>query len=228
MRVRGGERFEISTPLSACWRRRWCRRLQVLIFRRHRGVSSVGRAPALQAGGHRFEPGTLHVVSSFVPKAVLSLGGFPVSGGENAITANRRRDLRCRGFGHRGGRVCGNRGRGCLLADSAARHAALTELTLEDWWSRKCEGVGLNRVQGFHSIRNVGVGNAHSVSWKVLEDNIKTLFSPRSAPRETAHHRQWECPRGNQVGGGRGERLSDHISGRLVARYVCLHHTNFS
>ena len=25
-----------------------------------RGVSSAGRAPALQAGGHRFEPGTLH------------------------------------------------------------------------------------------------------------------------------------------------------------------------
>ena len=25
-----------------------------------RGVSSVGRAPALQAGGHRFDPGTLH------------------------------------------------------------------------------------------------------------------------------------------------------------------------
>ena len=24
------------------------------------GISSVGRAPALQAGGHRFEPGILH------------------------------------------------------------------------------------------------------------------------------------------------------------------------
>jgi hypothetical protein len=27
---------------------------------RFRGVSSAGRAPALQAGGHRFDPGTLH------------------------------------------------------------------------------------------------------------------------------------------------------------------------
>jgi hypothetical protein len=27
---------------------------------RERGVSSAGRAPALQAGGHRFDPGTLH------------------------------------------------------------------------------------------------------------------------------------------------------------------------
>jgi hypothetical protein len=27
---------------------------------RIRGVSSAGRAPALQAGGHRFDPGTLH------------------------------------------------------------------------------------------------------------------------------------------------------------------------
>src|SRR5919204_2442545 len=26
-----------------------------------RGVSSAGRAPALQAGGHRFDPGTLHL-----------------------------------------------------------------------------------------------------------------------------------------------------------------------
>ena len=25
-----------------------------------RGFSSAGRAPALQAGGHRFDPGTLH------------------------------------------------------------------------------------------------------------------------------------------------------------------------
>lgn len=28
--------------------------------RDHRGVSSAGRAPALQAGGHRFDPDTLH------------------------------------------------------------------------------------------------------------------------------------------------------------------------
>src|SRR6266850_5537029 len=28
-----------------------------------RGVSSAGRAPALQAGGHRFDPGTLHCFS---------------------------------------------------------------------------------------------------------------------------------------------------------------------
>ena len=29
-------------------------------LRAPRGVSSAGRAPALQAGGHRFDPGTLH------------------------------------------------------------------------------------------------------------------------------------------------------------------------
>ena len=29
-----------------------------------RGHSSAGRAPALQAGGHRFDPGWLHQVSS--------------------------------------------------------------------------------------------------------------------------------------------------------------------
>jgi hypothetical protein len=32
--------------------------------RRPRGVSSAGRAPALQAGGHRFDPGTLHQESA--------------------------------------------------------------------------------------------------------------------------------------------------------------------
>ena len=31
-----------------------------LVLTRVRGISSVGRAPALQAGGHRFEPGILH------------------------------------------------------------------------------------------------------------------------------------------------------------------------
>ena len=30
-----------------------------------RGFSSAGRAPALQAGGHRFDPGKLHQVLSF-------------------------------------------------------------------------------------------------------------------------------------------------------------------
>ena len=29
------------------------------------GCSSAGRAPALQAGGHRFDPGQLHQVLSF-------------------------------------------------------------------------------------------------------------------------------------------------------------------
>src|SRR6478672_4614213 len=38
------------TRASACTR----------VFSRSRGVSSAGRAPALQAGGHRFDPGTLH------------------------------------------------------------------------------------------------------------------------------------------------------------------------
>ena len=31
-----------------------------------RGISSVGRAPALQAGGHRFEPGILHKVIEMI------------------------------------------------------------------------------------------------------------------------------------------------------------------
>ena len=34
--------------------------LSIGIKRNMWGVSSAGRAPALQAGGHRFDPGTLH------------------------------------------------------------------------------------------------------------------------------------------------------------------------
>ena len=37
-----------------------------------RGVSSAGRAPALQAGGHRFDPGTLHHRSAYGPIAQLA------------------------------------------------------------------------------------------------------------------------------------------------------------
>ena len=37
-----------------------------------RGFSSAGRAPALQAGGHRFESGNLHQVSRNRPKAQRS------------------------------------------------------------------------------------------------------------------------------------------------------------
>ena len=36
--------------------------LRAGIRTRRRGFSSVGRAPALQAGGHRFDPGNLHQV----------------------------------------------------------------------------------------------------------------------------------------------------------------------
>src|SRR4051794_10531606 len=39
-----------ASPVSDRWRYCWP----------SRGVSSAGRAPALQAGGHRFDPGTLH------------------------------------------------------------------------------------------------------------------------------------------------------------------------
>jgi hypothetical protein len=41
-----------------------------------RGVSSAGRAPALQAGGHRFDPGTLHrLVMRNLSRAALTFDG---------------------------------------------------------------------------------------------------------------------------------------------------------
>ena len=45
------------------------------------GVSSAGRAPALQAGGHRFDPGTLHhskELTEVPPKGEASLSLFEI------------------------------------------------------------------------------------------------------------------------------------------------------
>ena len=38
------------------------------------GVSSAGRAPALQAGGHRFDPGTLHHQKKRLTEAAMVVG----------------------------------------------------------------------------------------------------------------------------------------------------------
>jgi hypothetical protein len=54
-----------------------------------RGVSSVGRAPALQAGGRRFEPGTLHSFASAIPRErnpaarILPFGGHVPEAGRS-------------------------------------------------------------------------------------------------------------------------------------------------
>jgi hypothetical protein len=42
---------------------------------RIRGVSSAGRAPALQAGGHRFDPGTLHTRKARKRGPFVCVGG---------------------------------------------------------------------------------------------------------------------------------------------------------
>ena len=51
------------------------------------GVSSAGRAPALQAGGHRFDPGTLHQKKNGVPDKADALVGR----GETKTRASIRR-----------------------------------------------------------------------------------------------------------------------------------------
>jgi hypothetical protein len=43
---------------------RWVR--NSLSWKGLRGGSSAGRAPALQAGGHRFDPGPLHLIKSVI------------------------------------------------------------------------------------------------------------------------------------------------------------------
>src|SRR6185503_20067226 len=51
---------------------------------RTRGVSSAGRAPALQAGGHRFDPGTLHLP---MPDPVLRLSPQTLSQADRRVVA---------------------------------------------------------------------------------------------------------------------------------------------
>src|SRR5579871_2561003 len=57
---------EQLAPIAPPDERRWWEKqlgiglLERLYTGTVRGVSSAGRAPALQAGGHRFDPGTLH------------------------------------------------------------------------------------------------------------------------------------------------------------------------
>ena len=45
-----------------------------------RGCSSAGRAPALQAGGHRFDPGQLHQPSVASALDECALDGCPMFG----------------------------------------------------------------------------------------------------------------------------------------------------
>ncbi len=54
----GGRRAERVSPVN--WSRGWVSRRTFLYRGLQRGCSSAGRAPALQAGGHRFESGHLH------------------------------------------------------------------------------------------------------------------------------------------------------------------------
>jgi hypothetical protein len=50
------------------------RRLKRGLMTRNRGCSSIGRAPALQAGGHRFDPVHLHhLVSNVKRKRVIAV-----------------------------------------------------------------------------------------------------------------------------------------------------------
>ena len=45
------------------------------------GRSSAGRAPALQAGGHRFDPGRLHVSSSVIHSSIIRSSVFRKAAG---------------------------------------------------------------------------------------------------------------------------------------------------
>src|SRR5689334_24736761 len=55
------------------------------------GVSSAGRAPALQAGGHRFDPDTLHGGARLVGLAPLFVGPTSVWTSRRGLGSVRRR-----------------------------------------------------------------------------------------------------------------------------------------
>ena len=70
-----------------------------IIVKRQRKVSSVGRASALQAEGHRFEPCTFHQERIFhQERFFLSLNGFPFFR-EFGLVAQLVRALACHARG---------------------------------------------------------------------------------------------------------------------------------
>jgi hypothetical protein len=63
-------------PKAAAW--------QQAAVRQDRGCSSIGRAPALQAGGRRFDPVQLHQVEGAAGR-VLRLGSIGCGARESAL-----------------------------------------------------------------------------------------------------------------------------------------------
>ena len=73
-----------------------CNRSSILLQATRGALSSVGRAPALQAGGHRFKPCSAHHFGPFIKSAELSssgLGHMPVTheiAGSNPVSSARK------------------------------------------------------------------------------------------------------------------------------------------
>ena len=61
-----------------------------------RGVSSAGRAPALQAGGHRFDPGTLHLKKHPICRNLSLRGSRHDNSRASAVRADRPNAVRSR------------------------------------------------------------------------------------------------------------------------------------
>jgi hypothetical protein len=67
---------------------RFCSGVELAILQDLRGGSSAGRAPALQAGGRRFDPGPLHSFRSIVPSLDWFNNGIRCIGRTAAVSAH--------------------------------------------------------------------------------------------------------------------------------------------
>jgi hypothetical protein len=88
-----------------------------------RGISSAGRAPGLQPGGHRFEPGILHCLASTASGRRLGWG--PGAHPRSMVRARRRmrkETLRLASESH--GTGCQQRSEACRIESSGERNEA--------------------------------------------------------------------------------------------------------
>src|SRR5215211_1010035 len=138
-----------------------------------RGVSSAGRAPALQAGGHRFDPGTLH--SERPCKGVFLFSATATKRGTASDLASSRSSL-VSSSGRRTGRrrVCGS-----SVAEKPS--STLTALT----WLRACRLARGSRLE--HSyVASKGSGSAYR--------RLMLSSAPDRSRRQSTQHRQPHAP----------------------------------
>ena len=117
-----------------------------------RGISSVGRAPALQAGGHEFESRILHWITEGE-----SAGGAGVFGYrmylENRIQEKKKYQETCRVRGIREGQ------------DIRGNEETLTKKFEENERKKLAQNQRRQRYAGVPGAKHPGVGHARKSIW---------------------------------------------------------------